>query len=55
VWAYTGGGTGRILIAFAPAGKMEDFFREITKANAMPPQDAAPWRAYGGVSRRQLL
>jgi mannose-6-phosphate isomerase-like protein (cupin superfamily) len=48
VWAYTGaGGTGRILIAFAPAGKMEDFFREITKANAMPPQDPGLWRAYG--------
>jgi len=48
VWAYTGGGgTGRILIAFAPAGKMEAFFREITKANAMPPQDPARWRAYG--------
>jgi quercetin dioxygenase-like cupin family protein len=47
VWAYTGGGTGRILVAFAPAGKMEEFFRQITKANAMPPQDPALWRAYG--------
>jgi mannose-6-phosphate isomerase-like protein (cupin superfamily) len=47
VWAYTGGGTGRILIAFTPAGNMEAFFREITKANAMPPQDPMLWRAYG--------
>jgi quercetin dioxygenase-like cupin family protein len=47
VWAYTGGGTGRILVAFAPAGKMEAFFREVTKANAMPPQDPALWRAHG--------
>ncbi len=47
VWACTGGGTGRILIAFAPAGRMEEFFREITRANAMPPQDPALWHAYG--------
>ena len=49
VWAYVGNSTegtagetlgatrGRILIAFMPAGKMEAFFREVTKANAMPP------------------
>ena len=47
VWAYTGGIRGRILIAFMPAGKMEAFFREVTKANAMPPQDPELWRAYG--------
>jgi mannose-6-phosphate isomerase-like protein (cupin superfamily) len=57
VWAYTGnhGGNaetqgeprGRILIAFMPAGKMEEFFREVTKANAMPPQDPELWRAHG--------
>ncbi len=48
VWAYTGGGPrGRILIAFMPAGKMESFFREVTKANAMPPQDPELWRAHG--------
>lgn len=47
VWAYTGNGRGRILIAFLPAGKMEAFFREVTKANAMPPQDPALWRAHG--------
>jgi mannose-6-phosphate isomerase-like protein (cupin superfamily) len=47
VWAYAGGtGGGNILIAFMPAGKMEAFFREVTKANAMPPQDPELWRAH---------
>ena len=46
VWAYTGGTGGSILIAFMPAGKMESFFREVTKANAMPPQDPELWRAH---------
>lgn len=45
VWACTGGG-GSILIVFNPAGKMESFFREVTMANAMPPQDPALWRAH---------
>ena len=47
VWAHVGNGCGRILIAFMPAGKMEAFFREVTKANAMPPQDPALWLAHG--------
>jgi mannose-6-phosphate isomerase-like protein (cupin superfamily) len=47
VWAYIGDARGRILITFMPAGKMEAFFREVTKANAMPPQDPALWRAHG--------
>ena len=38
---------GRILIAFMPAGKMEAFFREVTKADAMPPQDPELWRVHG--------
>ena len=46
VWAYTGTARGRMLIAFMPAGKMESFFREVTKANAMPPQDPELWRAH---------
>jgi len=46
VWAYTGGAGGSILIAFTPAGKMESFFREVTKANAMPPQDPELWQAH---------
>ncbi len=47
VWAHVGETRGRILITFTPAGKMEAFFREVTKANAMPPQDPALWRAHG--------
>ena len=47
VWAYVGDARGRMLIAFMPAGKMEAFFREVTKANAMPPQDPELWRAHG--------
>lgn len=47
VWASVGEARGRILITFLPAGKMEAFFREVTKANAMPPLDPELWRAYG--------
>jgi quercetin dioxygenase-like cupin family protein len=47
VWAFVGAARGRILITFHPAGQMEAFFREVTKANAMPPQDPALWRAHG--------
>jgi quercetin dioxygenase-like cupin family protein len=47
VWAFVGETRGRILIAFLPAGKMEAFFREVTKANAMPQQDPVLWRTYG--------
>jgi quercetin dioxygenase-like cupin family protein len=47
VWAFVGEGRGRILVAFFPAGKMEAFFREVTKANAMPPQEPEVWRTHG--------
>lgn len=47
VWAHVGDGRGRMLIAFSPAGQMEAFFREVTKANTMPPQDPALWQAHG--------
>lgn len=47
VWAHIGEGHGRILVAFSPAGQMEAFFRIVTKANAMPPQDPALWQAHG--------
>ncbi|MBZ0294056.1 MAG: cupin domain-containing protein [Anaerolineae bacterium] len=47
VWAFVGEGRGKILIVFTPAGQMEAFFREVTKDNAMPPQDPALWRAHG--------
>lgn len=47
VWAHIGETRGRMLITFMPAGKMEAFFREVTKANAMPPLDPELWRAHG--------
>ena len=47
VWAFVGETRGRILVAFQPAGKMEAFFREVTRANAMPPQTPEIWRAHG--------
>jgi len=47
VWAYVGDAVGRILITFMPAGQMEAFFREVTRANAMPPQNPELWRAHG--------
>jgi quercetin dioxygenase-like cupin family protein len=47
VWAFVGEAPGRILIAFLPAGKMEAFFREVTRANAMSPQNPTLWRAHG--------
>ncbi len=47
VWACVGDGRGRILITFSPAGKMEAFFRIVTQADAMPPQDPELWRAHG--------
>jgi mannose-6-phosphate isomerase-like protein (cupin superfamily) len=45
VWAATG--PGRLLVTFLPAGQMEAFFRIVTRANAMPPLDAALWQAHG--------
>jgi len=47
VWAYVGDGRGRILIAFTPAGRMEAFFRKVTGADAMPPQDPDLWADHG--------
>jgi quercetin 2,3-dioxygenase len=47
VWACSGNGHGKMMIAFMPAGQMEAFFREVTKANAMPPLDPGLWRAHG--------
>ena len=44
VWACVSNDGGGILIAFMPAGKMESFFRAVTKANAMPPQDPELWQ-----------
>lgn len=47
VWAFVGDAPGRSLVAFSPAGEMAAFFRLVTRANAMPPQDPALWRAHG--------
>jgi len=46
-WAFLGPGIGRLLVGFSPAGDMERFFREVTKANSMPSQDPELWRAHG--------
>ncbi len=47
VWAFTGCGRGRIIVAFTPPGDMEAFFLKIASANAMPGQDPELWRAHG--------
>jgi mannose-6-phosphate isomerase-like protein (cupin superfamily) len=47
VWAHVGDARGRMLVTFMPAGQMEAYFRIVTQANAMPPQDAALHRAHG--------
>lgn len=47
VWAHVGGGFGQLLLAFAPAGSMEAFFREVTRHGVMLAQDPALWRAHG--------
>ncbi len=47
VWAYVGDSVGRMVITFTPPGKMEDFFREVSKTNAMPLQDPRLWTAHG--------
>jgi quercetin dioxygenase-like cupin family protein len=47
VWAFVGEGRGRSLMTFLPAGKMEAFFREVTKPNwQVHVQDPALWRAH---------
>ena len=51
-WAFAGGPAGRLLISFAPAGKMEAFFNEREKLGIKPgayatPSDAALLRAFG--------
>jgi hypothetical protein len=40
-------GLGISTIAFTPAGRMAVFFRHVTRADAMPPQDPALWSAHG--------
>ena len=45
-WAHMGDGAGRIAFVAAPAGRLEEFFLEITKAGAMAPEDPAFWPPY---------
>jgi mannose-6-phosphate isomerase-like protein (cupin superfamily) len=47
VLAPLGDQGGRMLIAFMPAGQMGAFFRVVTAADAMPPQEPDLWRAHG--------
>ena len=47
VWGFTGGGTGRLIVSFAPAGKIEAFFREITSARSRPIDDPKLWSESG--------
>jgi quercetin dioxygenase-like cupin family protein len=46
VWACVGNGTGKMIIVFTPAGKMEPFFNKVSATQAPPPQDAALFRAH---------
>jgi quercetin dioxygenase-like cupin family protein len=43
VWACVGNGTGKMIIAFTPAGKMETFFDKVSATHALL-QDAALFR-----------
>jgi len=43
-WAFIGDTPGRLLIAFAPANRMEEFFRSAANARA---NDAQRFRAFG--------
>jgi quercetin dioxygenase-like cupin family protein len=45
-WAHAGEGTGRIAFASSPAGRLEEFFRELSKTRGMGPPDPAFWRRY---------
>ena len=46
VWAQVGEAPGKLLIAFTPAGKMEEFFRDFGKTGKLP-TDANLVKAYG--------
>ena len=46
VWAQVSERPGKLLIAFTPAGKMEEFFREFGKTGKLP-TDANIVKAYG--------
>jgi mannose-6-phosphate isomerase-like protein (cupin superfamily) len=46
VWAQTSDTPGKLLIAFTPAGRMEEFFRDFGKTGKLP-SDPDVVRAYG--------
>jgi quercetin dioxygenase-like cupin family protein len=46
VWAQVGETPGKLLIAFTPAGRMEEFFRDFGKTGKLP-TDPQVVRAYG--------
>lgn len=46
VWAQTAVTPGKLLIAFTPAGKMEEFFRDFGKTGKLP-TDADVVKSYG--------
>jgi mannose-6-phosphate isomerase-like protein (cupin superfamily) len=48
-WLFTGKETGKILVSFAPAGKMESFFEKVAQTGAMPGEDKALFAAHGMV------
>lgn len=45
-WLFTGKGSGKVLVSFAPAGKMESFFEQVAKTGAMPGEDKALFAAH---------
>lgn len=45
-WAQVGDTPGKLLIAFSPAGRMEEFFREFGKTGKLP-TDPEVVKAYG--------
>ena len=48
-WLFLGKASGKILVSFAPAGKMESFFEHVAKTGAMPGEDKALFAAHDMV------
>ena len=48
-WLFVGKDSGKILVSFAPAGKMESFFEHVAKTGAMPGEDKALFAAHDMV------
>ncbi len=46
VWANVGNGALRFLASVSPAGKLEAFFENASKNNALPGSDQELWRPY---------